>query len=403
MNFQYVGCTKDNRVVKGKVTASTEEAALDMLAYGGYKVLNLKQVTPFFSVEKLTSTFSKINPREMVMLSRQLALLVEAGSDIVSALDLLREQITNRTLRNIVAEVVNDVRGGLRLSQALEKHPKAFSPLYCRTIAVSEETGNLESGLRQMADYIEKQATSTKKMHSALTYPIIVLVLAVIVIAVLVTFVMPAFIGLYGSLGAELPAMTRALLAIVNFLLHYGLFLLIGIAAIVVVGFAYTRTPAGRYQWDKLKLSFPKIGRVTLLNELSRCCRTISLLFRAGVPLPEIMTLVISGSSNKVVSKALTEVREEMLKGQGLARPMSRNSVFLPLMVQMAGVGEGTGNLDNTMDTVAQSYEMEADDRTNTLISMIQPAMTIFMGALVGFIAVALISTMYSILGSVGV
>jgi type IV pilus assembly protein PilC len=229
------------------------------------------------------------------------------------------------------------------------------------------------------------------------------LVLAVIVIAVLVVFVMPAFIGLYGSLGAELPAVTRVLLAIVNFLLHYGLFLLIGIAVIVIVGFAYTRTPAGRYQWDKLKLSFPKIGRVTLLNELSRCCRTISLLFRAGVPLPEIMTLVISGSTNKVVSKALTGVREEMLKGQGLARPMSRNSVFLPLMVQMAGVGEGTGNLDNTMDTVAQSYEMEADDRTNTLISMIQPAMTIFMGALVGFIAVALISTMYSIMGSVGV
>ncbi|PJB49606.1 MAG: type II secretion system F family protein, partial [Chloroflexi bacterium CG_4_9_14_3_um_filter_45_9] len=140
----------------------------------------------------------------------------------------------------------------------------------------------------------------------------------------------------------------------------------------------------------------------TVLNELSRCCRTISLLFHAGLPLPEIMTLAISGSSNKVVSRALTEVREEMLKGQGLARPMSRNPVFLPLMVQMAAVGEGTGNLDNTLDTVAQSYEMEADDRTAALTAMITPAMTIFMGGLVGFIALALISTMYSILGSAG-
>lgn len=403
MDFQYLGYTQNRKLVKGKVTASGEEAALDLLSYSGYKVLNLKQVTPFFNAEKLSSAFWKINPSEMVMFSRQLALLVEAGSDIVSALELLRGQITNRKLRNIVAEVTTDIRGGLRLSQALEKHPKAFSPLYCRTMAVSEETGNLESGLRHMADYIEKQATSGKKIHSALIYPIIVLVLAVIVIAVLVIFVLPAFVGLYSSLGAELPGITRALLAIVNFLLHYGLTLLAGIAAIVVVGFAYTRTPVGRYHWDKLKLGFPKIGRIIILNELSHCCRTMSLLFRAGVPLPEIMTLAISGSNNKVLSRALTEVREEMLKGQGLSRPMSRNPVFLPLMVQMAAVGEGTGNLDVTLNTVAQSYEMEADDRASTLISLIQPAMTVFMGGLVGFIALALVATMYSILGTAGI
>ena len=196
----------------------------------------------------------------------------------------MRGQVSNRKLREIVAEVVNDVRGGLRLSQALEKHPQAFSVLYCRTIAISEETGNLESGLRHMADYIEKQASSSKKVRGALTYPIIVLLMAIVVVAVMVTFVMPPFINLYGQLGAELPAVTRALLAIVNFLLDYGLFLLGGIAAVVAAGFAYTRTPAGRYQWDKLKLRFPKIGRIIILSELGRCCRTISLLFRAGVP-----------------------------------------------------------------------------------------------------------------------
>ena len=235
-----------------------------------------------------------------------------------------------------------------------------------------------------------------------MVYPIIVLVLAIIVVAVLVTFVMPTFVNLYASLGTELPTITKILLAIVSFLLDYGLFLLIALVATVVIGFAYTRTPVGAYQWDKLKLGFPKMGRIIILNELSRCCRTMSLLFRAGVPLLEIMTLTISGSSNRVVARALTEIRDEMLRGQGLARPMSRNRVFLPLMVQMAAVGEGTGNLDNTLDTVAQSYEMEAEDRTNTLISMIQPAMTLFMGGLVGFIALALISTMYSMLGSIG-
>jgi type IV pilus assembly protein PilC len=402
MDFRYLGYTHDRKLVKGKVAASDEEAALDLLSYSGYNVLSLKKITPFFNAEKLSSAFSTINPNDMVMFSRQLALLVEAGADIVSALDLLRGGLTNRTLRKIVSEVVVDLRSGLRLSQALEKHPRAFSPLYCRTIVTSEETGNLERGLRIMADHIEKQTTSAKKIRNAMIYPIIVLVLAVVVIGVMVTFVMPTFIGLYASLGVELPTITRMLLAIVNFLLDYGLFILAAIAALVAAGFAYSRTAPGRYQWDKLKLKLPKIGRITLVSELSRCCRTISLLFRAGVNLPDIMTLAISGSGNKVVARALTEVREEMLKGQGLAQPMSRNPVFLPMMVQMASVGEGTGSLDITLDTVATSYEMEADDRTNTLIAMITPTMTIIMGGLIGFIALALVSTMYSMLGSVG-
>ena len=401
MDFRYVGYTQDRKLVKGKVTASGEEAALDLLSYGGYNVLSLKKVTPFFNAEKLSSAFAKINPSDMVMFSRQLALLVEAGTDIVSALELLRGGITNRTLSKIVTQVVVDLRSGVRLSQALEKHPKAFSPLYCRTIVTSEETGNLERGLRIMAEYIEKQSISAKKIKNAMIYPIIVLVLAIVVIAVMVTFVMPSFMSLYAALGAELPTITKVLLAIVNFLLDYGLFLLGGIAVLVVGGLAYTRTRAGRYQWDKLKLKLPQIGRITLVSELSRCCRTISLLFRAGVPLPDIMTLTISGSGNKVVAKALTQVREEMLSGQGLARPMSRNPVFLPMMVQMASVGEGTGSLDITLDTVAQSYEMEADDRTNSLIAMITPTMTIVMGGLIGFIALALVTTMYSMLGSV--
>lgn len=402
MDFQYIGYTHERKLMRGKVTAPSEEAALDVLKYSGYNVLSLKEIKPFFNAEKLTATFSPIKQQELVMFSRQLALLVETGTDIVSALDLLRGQITHSGLRKIVAEVVVDLRGGLPLAQALEKHPRAFSPLYCRTIAISAETGNLERGFRLMADHIEKHVASAKKIRSALIYPIIVLVVAVVVIAVLVTFVMPAFVNLYGSLGVELPAITRALIAIVNFLLSYGLLILAGIAGVGLALFAYTRTPVGRYQWDGFKLRFPRIGPITHFSELSRCCRTISLLFRAGVPLPEIMTLAINGSGNKVVSGALTQVREEMLKGEGLSRPMTRSPVFLPLMVQMAAVGEETGNLDNTMDTVAQSYEMEADDRTNNLIALVQPAMTIFIGGLVGFIALALISTMYSILGAFG-
>ncbi len=399
MDYKYVAYNQQRELVKGKVDASSEAVALDLLQYGGLRVLTLKEVTPFFRLGKLTS--ARIKPKEVVMFSRQLALLVESGVDIGAALDLLEDQLPNRSLKQAVAAIAADIRGGAKLSQAMEKYPQAFSPLYCRTMAIAEETGNLEAALRQMADHTEKDAIAVQKTRSAFIYPILIFVLAVGVIALLIAFVLPAFSKLYESLDVELPLVTRWLLATVDFLRAYGWIILVVVVVLGLGGYVYTRTARGSYQWDKLKLRFPLFGRITILGELSRCCRTISTLFRAGVPMPEIMTLAINASANKVVAQALTEVREELLQGQGLSRPMSRRPVFLPLMVQMTAVGENTGNLDNTLDTVAQSYEMEATDRTNALIATIQPVTTIIMGGVVGLIALVLVSTMYSIMGQV--
>ncbi len=401
MDFKYIAYNQQREVVKGKVDASSEAVALDLLHYGGLRVLSLKGVTPFFRLGKLTS--AQIKPKEIVMFSRQLALLVESGIDIGAALDLLQEQVPNRSLKQAVAAIAADIRGGTKLSQALEKYPQAFSPLYCRTMAIAEETGNLELALRQMADHIEKDAVAAAKTRSAFVYPILIFVLAVGVISLLITFVMPAFSDLYETMEVDLPLIARGLLAVVDFLTSYGWIILVILVALGAGGYAYTRTTVGSYQWDKFKLRLPLFGRIIILSELSRCARTIATLFRAGVPMPEIMTLAVNASTNKVVAEALTEVREELLQGQGLSHPMSRRPVFLPLMVQMAAVGENTGNLDNTMDTVAQSYEMEATDRTSALIATIQPATTIIMGAIVGFIALVLVSTMYSIMGEVNI
>jgi len=401
MDFKYVAYNQQREVVKGKVDASSEAVALDLLNYGGLRVLTLKGVTPFFRLGKLTS--ARIKPKEIVMFSRQLALLVESGIDIAAALDLLQEQVPNRTLKQAVASIAADIRGGAKLSQALERYPQAFSPLYCRSMAIAEETGNLELALRQMADHIEKDAVAAAKTRGAFVYPILIFVLAVAVIGLLITFVLPAFSDLYETMEVDLPLIARGLLATVDFLNSYGWIILVILVALGVGGFAYTRTAVGGYQWDKLKLRLPLFGRIIILSELSRCARTIATLFRAGVPMPEIMTLAINASTNKVVVEALTEVREELLQGQGLSHPMSRRPVFLPLIVQMAAVGENTGNLDNTMDTVAQSYEMDAADRTSALIATIQPVTTIIMGAIVGFIALVLVSTMYSIMGEVNI
>jgi type IV pilus assembly protein PilC len=401
MDYQYIGCTEDNRIVKGKLSAATEEAAGDMLAYSGYRVLSLKEIAPFFPAGKLGALVSRINPMEVIMFTRQLALLLESGTDIVTSLELLQAQVVNRSLKRTLGDVINDVRGGSPLSQALLKHPRAFPAIYHRLVAVGEKTGNLELVLRRAADYMERSVTTQKKVKNALVYPAIVFIVAVIVIGVLVAFVFPAFAGLYASFNVELPRTTKALIALTDWLWSYGLWLLLGMVVAFVVGYAYTKTPAGKYQWSKLMLTLPRIGHINLLNELSRCCRSMALLFGSGLPLPEIMTLVIQGTKNKAMQEALTQVQQDMIRGAGLSRPMARNKLFMPLMVQMTAVGEETGNLDNTLTTVAESYEAEADDRTKAMVALITPAMTIIIGLIIGFIALSLISAMYSIYGQI--
>jgi type IV pilus assembly protein PilC len=252
-----------------------------------------------------------------------------------------------------------------------------------------------------MADYMERGVNTEKKVKNALTYPIIVAVVALVVIIILVTFVLPKFMLLFTAFGAELPLATRILLAITDWFGHYGLYLLVSIGIVIVLGSVYVRTPAGKYQWHKLSFNLPVVGRIFLLNELSRACRTISLLFKVGIPLPEILAMAIHGTSNKVMGEALTEVQQELIRGEGLSKPMAQRKLFLPLMVQMVGVGEETGNLDNTLATVAQSYETESDDRTSAAVGLIQPAMMVVIGLGVGFIAVAVLSAMYGIYGQV--
>jgi len=399
MDYQYVAYTEDRTLVRGRLSATNEEAAINLLSYGGYQTISLKEVTPFFNREKLAARFTRVKSREVIMFARQLALLLESGTDIVTSLELLQSQVTNKPLQRVIGAVAADIRGGSSLSNALSKHPRAFPELFHRTVAAGEQSGNLEIVLRQIADYMERGANTEKRIKSALTYPIIIAVVAVLVISVLVIYVLPAFTSLYSSLGAELPLMTRLLIGISDFLIDYGLFILLGLVAVVVVAVLYIRTPAGKYQFDKLLLRAPVIGRIAQLSELSRCCRTMSLLFRVGLPLPDILTQAIHGTKNKVVREALTEVQQELIRGEGLSKPMSKRKLFLPLMVQMAGVGEETGNLDNTLATVAQTYEVEADDRTSSAVGLIQPAITIAIGLAVAFLAVALVSSMYSIYG----
>jgi type IV pilus assembly protein PilC len=400
MDFAYIAYTEDKKLVKGKLSASNEEMATQLLSYGGYRVVSLKEVVRFFDSEKFLSHFTRIKPAEIVMFSRQLALLLESGTDIVTSLDLLQEQMTNESLKKTIGYVASDIRAGSSLSVALSRHPRAFSPMYYRAIAAGEQGGNLEVVLRQMADHIEKGLRTEKQIRGALTYPFIVVIAAVIVVIILATFVLPAFTQMYAEFGVELPLITRILIAISEWFSQYGVYLILGILAAVAAVILYMRTPRGKHWWDTTVLNLPVLGRIIHLGELSRCCRTISLLIRIGLPLPEVMAMAINNSNNTVVADNLTGVQQDLIRGEGLSRPMAKRELFLPLMTQMVKVGEETGNLDNTLDTVADSFEMDAADKTAAAIALIQPVMTIIIGLVVGFVVLAMVSAMYSIYGS---
>lgn len=401
MDYTYVSYTENRQIVRGRISATSEQAAADMLANVGYRVVSLKRVTPFLpDLSKLLQ--GKIKLAEIITFSRQLALLLESGVGIVQSLELLQNQTSDRQLKKVLIQIVSDLRGGGSLTAALAKHPQVFSNMYCKMVGVGEQTGGLEIVLRNLADYTERQAGAMRKLKTALTYPAIVLCVAIVVVAILITFALPPIVGLFASLGGELPITTRALLATVDLLNNYGLYLLVVLAGLGIAGFIYSRTPAGRYFRDKMLLRLPLLGRLVLLTELARGCRSMSLLFRAGLPLPEVMTLTAQASSNRVVAKALGEVEQDMLKGEGLAEPMRKRRVFMPLMVEMTKVGEETGNLDAVLIIVAENYEIETDRRTQTLISMIEPAMTIGMGLVVGFLALSIFMPIYSSLSLVG-
>jgi len=399
MVFNYIACNQRGDIVKGRLNAASEEAVNDIMSYAGYRLINLKTYVPFLSIERLKQSLFKIKPMEIVLFFRQLALLLESGVNIVTSLELLQDQIANPNMKKAMIDIVKDLRNGNQLSVAMSKHPEVFSPLACRTLSIGEQTGGLEAMLKQVAGYMEKEITASKSIKGALTYPVIASVVTVIVVGVLIGFVLPAFSDLYKSLGVELPTMTRMMMDFSEWVSANGLYIMGGIVALIGGTLVYIKTPDGSYNFDKFLLKVPLIGRVKHLNELARCCRSISILFTAGLPLTEIMSLVTQGTNSKVMAQALNNVHQDMLKGEGLSQPMSKNSFFLPLIVRMVKVGEETGSLDTSLLAIAQNYETEAEDKTKSLIALIQPVMTLVIAGVIGLIALSMVSAMYSIYG----
>jgi len=339
---------------------------------------------------------------EIILFSRQLALLLESGVGIVQALELLKAQTTNEALAKMLDTIVTDLRAGNPFSAALEKHPKAFNKMYCKIVAVGEQTGQLEGVLRNLAGYNEQSTTATRKVKQAMAYPTTVLILAVAVGFLMVTFVLPPVIDMFKTLGGELPLITKILIAIVTFMGHYGVYVMLAVVIACLLLYRYSKTPAGSLHKDWIALKLPVLGRLNQIIALSRVCRSITILFHSGLPLPNILRLAAESSGNMVLHNALIRAEQDIIKGEALASAMRKQPVFLPLMVEMTRVGEETGNLDNTLNIVADSFEIEAADKLTTVLGMIEPIMTIVIGVGVGFLALSVFIPIYSSLSLIG-
>lgn len=403
VTYRYVASNNQGEMVKGTIKAVSEIAAERLLVERGYNPIHLEIAPSMFSLEEALPTLFKIKPRDVIVFSRQLATLLKSGISLLPALTIIQGQVaTSRAFKTILGSIINDIRSGNLFSQAIAKHPKAFSDIYSRTIAVGEESGSLEIVLLRMADYLEKQSEMGQKVRKALTYPVIVISVGVLVVIMLVTVVMPQLMGMFKTMNVELPLPTRILIAITEFTTTYQLHILIGGALLGILVLGMAKQPVGRRILDRLRISVPIIGPPALMSELGRFARTISVLVNAGLKLQEIMEIIPQSTSNGYLRDAFQELRNRLILGEGLSEPMSRIGVFPPLLVQMVAVGEESNTLDFTLGVVADFYESTADEKATAMIGMIGPLSTIFIAALVGFIALSVMLPMYTLTGSFG-
>lgn len=401
--FRYEAYDRQGKLVKGKVKAPNELAAERLIVAKGYNPIEVQVAPSMFSLEEALPTFFKVKPHDVIVFSRQLATLLRSGISLLPALEILQNQVAaSRAFRKVLEAIILDIRGGISFSQALSKHPKAFSEIYCRTISIGEQSGELEGVLKRMADYLEKQNMLAKKISRALIYPVIVIGAGVVVIIILLTVVMPNLLNIFITMNVELPLPTRILIGLTEFATGNTLYLIISGAILAAAILWMIKQPTGRRILNLIQLRAPLIGTTTLMSELGRFSRTVSVLISSGMNLQEIMEMAPYSTNNSIFRSALDELRDKLYLGEGLSAPMSRINLFPPLLIQMVAVGEESNTLDFTLGVVADFCESTADEKASTIVSLIGPLATISIALLVGFIAISVLMPMYTLTGAFG-
>jgi type IV pilus assembly protein PilC len=339
----------------------------------------------------------KVKAQDIILFCRQLGSFVRVGIPVTTAIRTFAEQATNSHLRQIYIDVVGDLERGARLSEAFGRHPKAFPPILVDMVRSAEVSGNLDEVLRQAAKHVERERAARQKIRSAMTYPVIIATLAFVIAIGIVVFVLPQFRNLYDSLHVKTPGIMAALLGFSAFIQGHALLLVAFFLGILIALGVRLRTDGGRYRMDAVLLHLPLFAGMTKASTTERFCRTLGDMLRAGVPISQTYPVVIANVRNRVFRKALTDAAPSLAAGRGIYRPLQETAVFSPSVVQMIRVGEETGNLDSNLIECADMYEEELDYRIKKMTSVLEPALIIFVGVIVGFVAITMITSIYSL------
>jgi type IV pilus assembly protein PilC len=384
---------------RGETEASDEAAVQQRLR--AMALTNVKIKKKPMSLNFKLPGMNSIGNKDLVIFTRQFATMIDAGLPLVQCLDILATQLDNLAFREVLMKVKVKVESGSTLADALGDHPKVFDTLYVQLVAAGEIGGILDTILNRLAAYIEKNEKLKAKVKGAMVYPSVVLIVAVGVTVVLLLFVTPTFEKMFKDFGGAMPAPTQFVIDLSKWLQHWGIYMVVvGVAA--VAGFrAYLNWPKGREQFDAFIIRTPIFGPLIRKVAVARFTRTLGTMISSGVPILDAMEVVAKTAGNSVVEKAIRYTKEKISEGKTIVQPLAETKVFPPMVVQMIGVGEATGAMDQMLTKIADFYDDEVDAAVNALTSLIEPVMMVFLGGVVGGFLVAMYLPIFSIAGAI--
>jgi type IV pilus assembly protein PilC len=400
-NFVWKGKTRTGAVQEGILLADTRIAAEAVLRRQNIQITSIKEKGREIAI--LPRLPQGVSSKRVALFTRQFSVMLDAGLPLVQCLEILGDQEEHRTFREIIQKVRSDVEQGSSLADAMRKHPKAFDALYVNMIAAGEAGGILDIILQRLSVYIEKNVKLKSQVKSALIYPTAVISIAIFVVWIILWKVIPVFAQLFAGLGGELPLPTRIVVGASNFLARYTLFLIpVLIAGGIAFHRAYKTQPRFTRIVDGALLKIPVIGMLLRKIAIARFCRTLSTLTSSGVPILDGLEITAKTSGNTIVEDAIMAVRKAVEEGKTLADPLGETKVFPPMVVQMIGVGEQTGALDQMLSKIADFYEDEVDTAVQGLMKLIEPLLITVLGGIIGFIVAAMYLPMYAVLQKIG-
>jgi type IV pilus assembly protein PilC len=399
MWYKYVACNPRGQTATGVLEAGSERDAEKILWRSDLTIVSLAQQRKPVAAQDILPSLYRVKRREVIYFTRDLATLLNSGIGILPALKMLQGRSLGKSLKKILGDVKKAVESGSSFSKACSQHTDAFSPFFIRMAKVGEEVGNLEVMLREVATQMEKEEEVKKKVKGAMMYPSFVLIVAAFAIFALLYFVIPAMDVLFSQIGGNLPTITVVVLTAANFVRSNILWIALGLIALIAMSAYYRNTLSGKKALGKLVLKLPIIGKVVLLSTMTQLARNIAIMVRGGINLSECLELLVQTTGNYPMKQALKKVRSRIHSGDPLSVAIGKQPIFPPLFGQVAAVGEASGRLETNLDVLADFYESENDRAVSKATNLLSPILVGFCGGIVGLIALAIYTPIYSLMG----